>query len=240
MLKALLIEDNPLWKMKIQVMLDEINVTVLGATCNVKDSINFLKTTKPDIIIADVVLGNETVFKVFDHDFKFLQIPTIFLTQSSKEIHFIQSQKIETSTYIVKPVHKLTLKSSIETIFAIKNIDQKYFEIKGNKNEKIKLPIEQIVYIEQNGNYCHISTNTKKFVLKKSLQLIFQKLDTNFVQVHRSFIINAQLIESTNTTLDLVKMKGGIEIPIGRVNRENFKTYLAEKIVKDNNNFLNF
>lgn len=236
MLKALLIEDEGLWQSKLQVMLDELDISIVGCTENVADTIAFLNKVKPDLIIADVLLQNDTVFKVFEHKAQFLQIPTILITVSDKDIHFSQTEKFNRVFYLVKPFHKFTLRSAIEQVcenYATKRIIQPFLPLKGNKNEKINLPISLIHYIEQKGNYCYVFTSKKEFVLKKSLTNIMLELDATFIQVHRSFCINTQYINGFNSSLEKVKLKLGVEIPIGRVHRIKVKEYLVELFLKN-------
>ena len=238
MLTVLLIEDEEVWQMKLQVMLDELGVRVLGTTANVLDSIDFLKKKKPDLILADIQLDNESVFNVFNYDSSFAKIPTIFITASTKDIHYNLSKKVSKSNFIVKPIHKLTLKSAIELIFKPKAAIEQFLEVKGSKNEKIKLPLNQIIYIEQQGNYCLINTKTKQFVIKKSLHNVMFNLDDHFLQVHRAFCVNINYIENYTPLLEKVKLQGSIELPIGRTKREKIKEYLAERLVQKNERFM--
>jgi DNA-binding LytR/AlgR family response regulator len=237
MLTALLIEDEPAWQMKLQVMLDELGISVLGTTATVVDSIKFLKKKKPDLILADILLDNEIVFSVFDFDISFLRIPTIFITSSTNDLHYKQSQKLTKSSFIVKPVHKLTLKSLIDSLLNTKPKQEPFIEVKGSRNEKIKLPLYQIIYLEQEGNNCLIKTHIKQFVLKKPLHKMMGYLDENFLQVHSAFCINTKCIENYTPLLDKVKLQGGIVVPIGRTKREKIKEYLSQQLVKKNDDF---
>ena len=100
------------------------------------------------------------------------------------------------------------------------------------------MPLHQILYIEQQGNYCLINTSTKQFVIKKALLTVMQTLDDNFIQIHRAFCVNVNFIENYSPLLEKVKLKGGIELPIGRTKRDNIKDYLAEKFVNKNDLFI--
>lgn len=232
MIKALLIEDDGLWRSKLQVMLDELEVSVTATTENVKDTLRYLERERPDVIIADILLHEETVFKVFEHKAIYWQIPTILITQSDKEIHFKQTHKFNRVLYIVKPIHKLTLKSALDQVceaYSNKQNQEHSLLLKGNKNERIRLPISLIHYIEQRGNYCHIITEKKEFVFKKSLSKILLELDNQFIHIHRSFCINTNQVKAFNTSLDKVKMKINVELPIGRIYKNRVKEFLAKQ-----------
>lgn len=236
MCNVLLVEDDLLWKAKLQVMLDEIGITIQATATNLAEVKEATKKHLPDVIIADVLLGTETFFDIYKTQPHLENIPTIFITVSDKEIYFNKAHKLIKHFYLVKPVHILTLKSVLESIYTnseSKSLSEKYLPIKGSKNEHIKLPFSHIVYLEQQANYCYVNTPQKQFTLKKSLHLIGQMLDDSFLQIHRSFIINTLFIENFTVSLSSVKLKSGVELPIGRINRDKVREYLASKLIKE-------
>ena len=65
--------------------------------------------------------------------------------------------------------------------------------------------------------------NGEKFLVRRSLNSILKKLDTNFVRVHRSFVVNIKHVtEVKNTSLMVSKN----EISIGKT----FKQDLISRI----------
>ncbi|MFY8127215.1 MAG: LytR/AlgR family response regulator transcription factor [Chitinophagaceae bacterium] len=238
MINVLIIEDDGLWQSKIIAMLDEIDIKKISCVENATQAINFLENNKVDLIITDILLENETVFKVFEHKSSFWLIPTVILTVSDKEMHYKQTHRFKKALYLVKPVNKLTLRSAIENIceqFNKKQLTEQTIELKGSRNERFKLPLSHILFVEQKGNYCHIKTAQKDFVLKKSLTKLILELDENFLQIHRSYCINTTHIEGFKNNLETVKIIGGYELPIGRINNLNVRKYLADKYLKSNN-----
>lgn len=234
MLKALLIEDDDLWRGKLQVMLDEIGIALLASTATVANTIAVLEKQKPDILIADILLENETIFKLFDYNTNYCNIPTLLITHSDKEVHFNLAAKIVKHMYIVKPIHKLTLRSAIDALFTTKaNSIVPHLTIKGSKNERIKLPLIQIIYIEQKGNYCHIRTKSKEYVVKKSLTIVSNMLDSSFLQIHRGYYVNINFITGFGQNLETVKIANSIELPIGRINKEKVKQFLSNKAIEE-------
>lgn len=235
-MNALLIEDDKLWRTKLKIMLDEIDIALAGVATSVEEAIEFLKGNSVDIIIADILLNQDTVFSVFEFDKTFCCIPTVLITQSDKEVHYKQAKMLSTYMYIVKPIHKLTLKSAVSTIFKKNDTHQnsskieKTIKLKGKHNEKIELPISSIYYIEQQANYCHIFTKSKTFVQKKSLTNIILELDANFLQIHRSYCVNTIYIEKYTAGLQNVRIMG-VDLPIGRVLKNKVKEYLSNKFI---------
>lgn len=238
-MRAILIEDEAIWRTKLQVMLDELGIEIIDVATNVVDSITLLQKHKPDVIIADILLEHEIVFKVFDFNKQFCDIPTILATQSDKEIHFKQAAMLKKCFYVVKPIHKLTLRSAIDAVCGLtadaeksKN-KSKTLAVKSRLNTKLELPLTSIIYIEQKMHYCHIHTSSKKeFVLKKPLSSLIDDLDETFLRVHRSYCINTLFIDNFLTGLQGVLVSGK-QFPIGRINRERVKKFIADTYCKE-------
>jgi DNA-binding NarL/FixJ family response regulator len=115
-MKAIIIEDNINWCTKLQIMLDTMDITVVGIAHTVVQAIELLNATTPDIILADIMLDNELVFEVFESNTNFCDIPTLFLTASEKDEHFEAAKKVKTRFYGVKPLHQFTLHNIINTL----------------------------------------------------------------------------------------------------------------------------
>ena len=229
---CILIEDDFAWKLKLQMMLDEIGVTVLGIATNIAEAKALLSTHKPNFIVSDILLGKEKVFQAFKEDLRYYKLPIIFITLSEMDIDYITAQKHSDYLYIVKPIHKLTLKSGIEKLCgttnnnATKTINS--LVIKGKFNQKIELPFEKIIYIQQTGHYSSIHTSNQKFVQKKSLANLLKELDERFMQVHRGYCVNKDHIQNFGVGLETLKLNN-IEIPIGSTFREPIKEFIAKK-----------
>lgn len=82
---------------------------------------------------------------------------------------------------------------------------------------------DEILYIESDGNYCTYITSAKPIVVRKSLTQILHELPDNFIQCHKSFVVNANLIDKL--TYDKLQIEG-FSIPIGRKYRNEVKDTL--------------
>ncbi len=230
MITAVVIEDDFVWKTKMLTILDTLNVSVLGVAENVAVATDLLNKLKPDIVITDVMLGKDRIFEMFNNNPSFCKLPTVFVTQSETDIDYKNAQKVLNHLYIVKPIHKLTLKSAIDNL-SYKKQEQTIggkLLIKGKFNQKIALPFDKIIYINQVQHYCTIYTQNQEFVIKKSLINVLKDLDDRFLQVHRSYCINKSFIENFAVGLDYLKIKG-IEIPIGLTFKDVIKQLIADE-----------
>ena len=83
--------------------------------------------------------------------------------------------------------------------------------VQSNK-KNIKVLFEDILYIESIKDYIRIHTLAAKLVIKHGISAFEKKLDSRFIRVHRSYIVNSQKVTAyTKQDVEIDK----IEIPIG-------------------------
>ncbi|PKA82961.1 tetratricopeptide repeat protein [Ulvibacter sp. MAR_2010_11] len=114
------------------------------------------------------------------------------------------------STYI-----KRVKTIEIEKAAIVKKVEAKYIAL----NNKVKVYVKELDYIKSDGNYLEFYSGNKKVIDRNKLKEIADHLPPNFVQIHRSFIINKNSVQSLSATS--VKLKTGVEIPVSRTFKHN-------------------
>jgi DNA-binding LytR/AlgR family response regulator len=82
----------------------------------------------------------------------------------------------------------------------------------------VRLAVDQIQWIESNGDYAFVYTQERRFVVHTSLKTIAQKLPTGrFLRVHRRYIVHLDSIQEIDQ--DTLVLAGRQFIPIGKAYR---------------------
>ena len=158
--------------------------------------------------------------------------PHIIITTAYHE-HAVESFELDAiCDYLVKPfsferfikaINK-TKKTSIN--FRTKEISDSSSEVVFLNIDKTlhKVNLADIVYIESNRNYISITTTKGKWTYIDSLKNWMEKLSKeNFIQVHKSFIVNHKRIDKVSGNLLYLENK---KVPIGRL----YKGELLKKL----------
>lgn len=92
------------------------------------------------------------------------------------------------------------------------------------ERKEVRLPFNEITYIESLADYLKVySLNRSGLITREKISAISQRLPANFIRIHRSFIVNADLLSSfTSETVEVNKQT----LPIGRKFRSNIKNAL--------------
>ncbi|TXG36829.1 LytR/AlgR family response regulator transcription factor [Seonamhaeicola maritimus] len=183
---------------------------------------SFLNSHTVDVVFLDINLPDMSGLDFI----KTVKNPPVVIMTTAYPEHAVSSFELRTIVdYLVKPfsfdrflkainkakdrmeVPKLSEESKGETIFL--NVDKTMH----------KIVLNEIIFIESDRNYITLVTQTQKLSFIDSLKNWTEKLQgKQFVQVHKSFIINSQCVDKiTGNTVFLNANK----IPIGRTYKPN-------------------
>ena len=98
----LLVEDSEVLSKGLVYSLEERNFKVVHKV-NVKETVEFLNTNKPGLIILDISLPDGNGFNLYDQYIKCKNIPTIFLTAKDDEDDIVRGLELGAEDYITKP-----------------------------------------------------------------------------------------------------------------------------------------
>ena len=104
-----------------------------------------------------------------------------------------------------------------QTIRELEKVKQLVIEDHIVLKNKAKVYLNELLYIKAEDHYLQLFTSKKKEFVRGKISEIVNELPPNFVQTHRSYIVNKNLI--TSQTGNSVFLEGKIEIPLSR----NFK-----------------
>ncbi len=212
MAKILIVEDDTLYAVQLEAMLDKIGYTDIHIASSYEQAYAYLTTHNVDLVIIDIFLstqknGIELAFKI-----KHLLTPIIFITASIRDDFYQQIASLPLSVFIAKPFHIYTLDSAIKNQLKA-STKHLYGEFDGEVYN-----LEEIIYLEAENTYTFIYlSNKKKIVLKKSLTQIFSKLPQHlFIKIHRKYVVNKKFIEKFDLEGSSVRLTGNIILQISR------------------------
>jgi two-component system LytT family response regulator len=209
MIKALLIDDEPLARSIISDYLKEYSQIEVVQECG--DGFEAMKAIsehQPDLIFLDVQMPKISGLELLE----ILDNPPAVIFTTAFEEYALKAFEQHAVDYLLKPISKSRFQKAIEKYLANpssqkestqKLIDDmesstKFIErvlIKRGSILKI-IPIEQIIYLAADDDYVNIKTNEGEFLHNKTLTYFEKNLDpSNFVRVHRSFIVQIDQIQ---------------------------------------------
>lgn len=235
---CIIIEDQPpAQRILKKYIADMGTMELVGTFVDAVGAITFLQTTKVDLIFLDIHLP-----KMSGLDFlkSLANPPQVILTTAFAD-YALESYEFSVVDYLLKPFSfQRFVKAVTKVKPQVKNNSSRDTQAQATFTaakrrelfiksgyEHVKIVIDDIQYIKSDADYTDIVTARKKYLSAEPLRYWLQALDdSQFVQVHKSYIINAQHI--TKVSGNQVFFSDTVVVPIGRSYKERF----MERFVK--------
>lgn len=213
--KILLVEDDFLNRRVTRKVLRENGYIVFEAK-NAKEALELLKKESIDLCILDINLGeNELDGISLSQEIKTkFTIPFIYLTAYDNSEIIKSAVATKPFSFLTKPFKNVDLVASVEVSIRQSAHLQQYKPSILVKDEdySLELPLDEINYIESEGNYLFFHTDKKTYKSRSTVKQVLEKLpETSFVQVHRAFVVNKTKVEKFSTKSLVIADK---EIPV--------------------------
>ena len=123
--------------------------------------------------------------------------------------------------FIPKPFDLNRLRLAFDRYFGrVQNPEKAKYLVFRKKNKNVLLPVNEIIYFKSEGYLVNAySVNEDINLLEKTLKHLELILPSNFVRVHRSFIVNIECIKSYQNTgggVYNIELRDGTSLPIRR------------------------
>jgi two-component system, LytTR family, response regulator len=244
MYKVIIIDDEPLARELVQVLLKSYTQFEVVDTCaDGFDAFKSIQKHNPDLIFLDVQMPRINGFELLE----MLDKPPAVIFTTAFDEYAMKAFETHAVDYLLKPITRERFDKAIQkcmhqalyqNVASVENmIQEQVFEgyqhrivVKDRGNIRI-IPSEDIQYIEANDDYVKIVTADGSFLKKSTLGHIEQTLDPNlFVRVHRSYLMPvSQLlrIEPYEKNSHIALLHCGIRISVSQAGMARLKTLLG-------------
>ena len=203
MIKAVIVDDEPLARDLLEVILSDIEAVEVAAICsNGRQAIDAVITHAPDVLFLDIEMPGLNGFDVI----KALQsdiLPKIIFTTAYSD-YAIEAFKVNAVNYILKPLSEKAVQESLERIEnsmvdEMKSTMLTVLQPSGSERalaliepNKITMSnMDDIIWLEAAGDYVCVHLTGKTKIVRRTLKAFMADLPSDgFQKIHRSTIIN--------------------------------------------------
>ncbi|OEK01271.1 hypothetical protein BFP97_06985 [Roseivirga sp. 4D4] len=243
-MKALIIDDELYVHRSLKKLISHVakDVEILGTSTGVLEGLNMIKEFNPDLIFLDIQMEDGTGFDLLSK-IKGHCPYTIFITAHDE--HALEAFNFSAVDYIVKPVETTRLQEAIDKarerhksgLFQLQ-LDNLQSHVGQNQrksrivlrdlNNVYALDIEEILWLSAEGSYTgfHL-TNGETLMISKNLKEYEQMLSGfSFFRIHRSFLVNSDLVTRYDKNENALIFKGGNSLTIS-ISNDQLKSMLG-------------
>ncbi len=223
-IRCIIVDDEPVAFDIMENHLSKIDkIEILGRCRNATEAFNMINTNKTDLIFLDINMpgiSGISFAKSINKDIK------IIFTTAYRE-YAIEGFDLHAVDYLLKPI------SFDRILDAVNNFQQNHFKTvqSETKKESIadfifvkidrkmhKIDFNKILWIESLSDYLKIETTGETKVTRETISGLEAKLpESEFIRIHRSFIVALNKIESYSNEEVIIQNKS---IPISRTYKE--------------------
>ena len=215
-IRILIVDDEVLIAETLKDYLQKLGFKQIKMTHSKKETFELLSFWKPHVALLDIrmeeLYDGLEIGQQFKSDYK---IPFMYVTAHSDMEMTQRILKSKPDGYITKPIRinelMINLGMVIQRFHEVQN--EILIEFKnGYDTERIHL--SELLYIKAEGNYVEIYLQSRKVVVRNTLEAILQEINNDLiVRIHRSFAVNTQKIKKKSSSeIDL----GEVQLPISR------------------------
>ncbi len=248
-MKAVIVDDSPQARKLLRLMLQEFapDIKIVAEAENGNAGISAIQMFQPHIVFLDIDMPEKSGIQMAEELIEQnIQFHLIFTTAFNQ--YAINAFRLSAIDYLLKPISEQELITSIEKIKKLEVLKTAHLQLRSlsqnldplsrnvicipTQNGYDYLNVDDIEYLEADGSYVHVFLKDKKHkTVSKNLKYFEQALHyfSNFVRVHRSFIINLDFMASySKSGRGTIIMQNGKEVDLARDRRSAFLEILKK------------
>ncbi|PKD18742.1 hypothetical protein APR41_17695 [Salegentibacter salinarum] len=236
---SIISDDAELISKLLELPIDFKEFTCVGYTGNGERACDIILQSKPQFVFID--LDNPRIndpFSFVNQFYQFLEVLPSFIAISASKNYAYEVIKNDFIDYLLKPLPLFELRKSLMR-FKKKMTDSGQICLKSYSDYHF-LKLKHILYLKADNNTTDFYlTSGDRVVAFKSLKIYQQLLPVEFVRVHKSYIVNSNLIRRINfakNRISLEELVSVTEIPFSKKYQDNV-TRLRDSFFKTNLSF---
>ena len=223
------------------------NYNIVGDAYTVREAVEKINETKPDLVFMDIGLPDGTGFDVLERlDYKDFWL--VFVT--AYDNFALKAFKVNAIDYLLKPINVEEFRNAMEKVKSMTSLSKETVKISNLLNyikspERINqilvntsdnlyvLNLHDILYLKSESNYTKFITAdlNEEIIVSRTLKDYEEILkDHNFIRTHNSYLVNLSWIAKIIKKENVVELKNGVKVPISARKKE--------VVVKELNRFI--
>lgn len=227
-MNCIIVDDEPLAREAVQLLIDEESqLKLTGTFNNATSAAKFIQENTVDLIFLDIQMPNITGIEFA----RTIPKSTLVVFTTAYTEFALDSYEVDAIDYLVKPIEQNRFKKAVEKAISyhslllaeekenIENIENEYIFVKSERRY-FKVNLKDILFIEGLKDYVIIQLADTRIITKMNLKTIHELIPKNiFLRINKSYIVNIKQIDSFDNNDIFIKT---FQIAIGNSYRDFF------------------
>ncbi len=235
-IRCLAVDDEPIALEKLKSYIEKVPYLELVAACDdAMEALAILSDKGADALFIDI---NMPDVNGLDFVASLPQRPIVVFTTAYSQ-YAVDSFKVAPVDYLLKPYSFADFQRAAGRVAHQFELEQKADPTPQDSDSLyvkvdyryVRVALKDIRYIEGMSDYLriHLTTDTRPLITHSTFRQIAEYLTPNFLQVHKSYIVNMDQIREIQR-MRIVMDKDTL-IPVGDIYKDAFTSYLQDRTV---------
>lgn len=228
-LRTLIIDDEPIALEKLRSYVEKVPFLELVASCrNGMEALDFMSGTDIDVVFTDI---NMPDLNGLDFVESLTVAPMVVFTTAYAE-YAVDSYRLQAVDYLLKPYGFKEFQRAANRVFDHFSAKRKTVSADDSIFVKVdyrfvRVKLSDIRYIKGYGEYLQIYLEgvSAPLLTLSSFAAVMENLSDNFLQVHRSYIVNMNRVGQISRSR--IVMDADTYIPVGDSYKNGLQEYLS-------------
>ncbi len=246
-IKAVIVDDERSGRETLQIILNKFfgdQIEVLGSAAGLREAETLVQNSNPDLVFLDMEMPDGPGLKLLSGT-----KPVAFITvvTTAHRDYGIEALKAGAVDYLLKPVDPEELQVCLQKVRQLYDERKKQnlmevlldkvddlktaagkIALLTNNNQTVFVEKKRIVRCEADGNYTVVrQLDVKPIMVTKQLGDLERMIESDrFFRIHKSHLVNLDLVKSIQKSKDEVTMEDEAVLPISR----NLKAEFLKKM----------
>jgi two-component system LytT family response regulator len=244
MIRALVVDDEPLVRERLRTLLEAQDVQVVGERGDGPSALEAYRELAPDVVFLDIQMPGLSGLEVAGIWREEKTLPVIIFVTAYDQFA-LEAFRLHALDYLTKPLDPERFRETLNRVRALLkkqsrvDLDQRIqamLEI-HERRQAVKphlvvreqeryllVPMGEIHGLEATGNYVYLHCEHGNHILRSTLSAVEARLDPErFLRTHRSWIVNLEQIREAQPWAKgswVLLTRSGLKIPVGPQYRE--------------------
>ena len=227
MIEAIIIDDEPkAIELLTHYCVKSQEVFLLKSFRNPIEALECIEHKKPQLIFLDINMPNLSGIQLA----KLIPAESHIVFTTAYSEYAVESYNLSAIDYLLKPItYQRFLKALDKVVSLIKTKNDLISKqataalIIKSGYDKYQLNVDDILYLEKDGNYMIYHTLSKTILARETISEALKKLPNGFMQTHKSFIVSIKHIEKLKSKYAYIN---DVKIPVS----SRYKLALEHKL----------
>jgi DNA-binding LytR/AlgR family response regulator len=216
------VDDEPVALRRLELLIQRMpNFSLIGTAGSGAAALDRIPELRPEILLLDIRMAGMDGFGLLDALAPLYRTSTVFVTAfDSFAARAFDASAID---YVLKPVHFERLQAALEKAqrqLGAGDVEVELAELRAvvaalrtsqgsagsaaasrelwaERNGRfVRVPVEEIVWVEAEGDYILLHTGADSAILRESLTRMHERLGNDFLRVRRSALVRKAAVKS--------------------------------------------